>query len=133
MATARVLNDDAVLDRHGEQMRRDAGERLHALSSSIQAVKAAGHPVDAIAPEGAIYLSVRFDLVGKKRPDGKTLDNDEDVRTFLLDAAGIALVPFRAFGDRMGRGWYRASVGTVSREQCESVKDRLLRALGQLS
>lgn len=133
IATAGVLNDDAVLDRHMAQIRTDAGDRLRNLSEAIAAVKAAGHAVDAIAPEGAIYLSIRFDLTGKTTPDGTVLQNDEDVRAYLLDAAGLALVPFRAFGAKDGGGWFRASVGTVSREQCASVKDRLLGALGKLS
>lgn len=133
VATARVLEDDAVLDRHMKDIRGRAGDRLRALSEAIRAVRAAGHAVDAIAPEGAIYLSVKFDLLGKKRPDGKIIENDEDTRSFLLDEAGIALVPFRAFGAPQAQGWYRASVGTVSVEQCAGVQQRLEKALGQLS
>ncbi len=132
IATARVLDDDALLDRHIATMQREAGDRLRILAEAITAVKSAGHPVTAIAPEGAIYLSIHFDLVGRRRPDGVILDGDEAVRRYLLDAAGLALVPFRAFGAADGTGWFRASVGTVSREQCASVEGRLLSALGAL-
>ena len=86
----------------------------------------------SLAPEGAIYLSVKFDLRGKTGPSGR-LESDEDIRVFLLDEAGIALVPFRAFGAADGTGWYRASVGTVSRDQCASVKARLSGALAKLA
>lgn len=133
VATARVLEDDPLLERHMAVMRRETGDRLRILAESISAVAAAGHPVHAIAPEGAIYLSIRFDLHGKRRPDGWILETDEDIRTFLLDEAGIAVVPFRAFGAHHTRGWYRASVGTVSRDACGQVRERLLRALGQLT
>lgn len=133
VATAGVLNDDAVLDRHIAGIRAEAGDRLRNLSEAVAAVGAAGYPVSAIAPEGAIYLSIKLDLVGKKKADGTPLRSDEDVRTFVLDEAGVALVPFRAFGAADGTGWFRASVGTVTREQCASVKDRLLRAFGKLS
>lgn len=133
IATARVLNDDAVLDRHSANIRAEAGDRLRVLSEAIQSVRAEGHKVNAIAPEGAIYLSIHFDLVGKLRPDGRRIENDEDIRTFVLDEAGIALVPFRAFGAPEAHGWFRASIGTVSRDQCASVKDRLSTALRKLS
>jgi aspartate aminotransferase len=132
VATAEVLGDDAVLDRHMASIRAEAGDRLRLLSEAVQAAKAAGHGIDAIAPEGAIYLSIKLDLRGKTTPEGARIESDEDVRTFLLDEAGIALIPFRAFGAADGSGWFRASVGTVSREQCASVKDRLLRAFSKL-
>lgn len=133
IATARVISDEAVVARHRDHIRKEAGERLRALSDAVNAVRGAGHSVSAIAPEGAIYLSLHFDLFGKKTAEGKVLETDEDIRQYLLDAAGIALVPFRAFGAHDTRGWFRASVGTVSREQCASVEQRLGRALEALS
>lgn len=133
VATASVLNDDAVLDRHKAHIQAEAGDRLRNLAGAIEAVAAEGHAVRAIAPEGAIYLSIHFDLRGKKRANGSVIQSDEDTRNFILDEAGIALVPFRAFGAEDGSGWFRASVGTVNREQCAGVKDRLLKAFSTLS
>ena len=63
-----------------------------------------GLPVDVIAPEGAIYLSAQFALQGRVTPDGTRLDGDEAVRAYLLRAAGLAVVPLRAFGERGGHG-----------------------------
>ena len=56
-------------------------------------------------PQGAIYLSVRVAIPGQ---------TNEATRQLLLDAAGLALVPFQAFGLREDSGWFRISVGAVS-------------------
>ena len=88
--------------------------RLEILSSGIQSLKAEGFDVDCVPPQGAIYLSLRVSAVGKKTADGRVLATDEDVRTYLLREAGIALVPFQAFGLVEDTGWFRASVGAVS-------------------
>ena len=42
----------------------------------------------AIAPRGAIYLSVQFDLVGAQ-PFGRTITTNEDIRQLLLERAGL--------------------------------------------
>jgi aspartate aminotransferase len=45
--------------------------------------------VDAITPQAAIYLTVKFDLKGKKA-DGKVLESQEDVTQYLLNEAQLA-------------------------------------------
>ena len=83
-------------------------------------------PVAVIAPEGAIYLSVRFDLEGREGfPD------EASVLSYLLDEAGCAVVPFSAFGDHANRGWARFSVGAVSVDEIKACMVRLRRALEQ--
>ncbi|MBX2810714.1 MAG: aminotransferase class I/II-fold pyridoxal phosphate-dependent enzyme [Myxococcales bacterium] len=134
IATASILQKSAVVDRHIQHICNETGVRLRALSASIDNVReTTGQNITAIAPEGAIYLSIHLDLLGKVRPDGKTITNDEDTLAFLLDEAGVALVPFRGFGAPNAQGWFRASVGTVSRAQCEEVRDRLNRAFSRLT
>ncbi len=86
-----------------------------------------------MAPEGAIYLSVRLDLRGKTTPDGVKIETDEQTRKYLLDAAGVALVPFTCFGVRENSGWFRASVGAVSKADVEGIGPRLTKALDRLS
>lgn len=50
-------------------------------------------------PEGAFYAFPNVEgLLGKTRPDGKTLDDDLAVAEFLLDEARCATVPGTAFG-----------------------------------
>ena len=50
-------------------------------------------------PEGAFYVypSVK-PLLGKKTPNGKVIENDEDFVVELLDAEGVAAVHGAAFG-----------------------------------
>ena len=84
-------------------------------------MREAGLPVEHIEPQGAIYLSVRFGLIGKTVA-GRVLETNEDVRSVLLDEAGFAVVPFEAFGLEGEAGWMRLSVGSVS---VDEVRDGL--------
>ena len=50
-------------------------------------------------PEGAFYVYPSCaGLMGKKTPDGKTLNSDLDVSTYLLESVGVAVVHGEAFG-----------------------------------
>ena len=91
-------------------MKTKVEERLDALYAGFEAMKREGFPVEAIAPQGAIYLSVRFDLFGRTI-NGRSIATNDDIRRLLLEAAGLALVPFQAFGLREDTGWFRLSVG----------------------
>lgn len=117
IATARLLANDGVIDEYHRKMLADVDLRLEKLYGDISAMKKAGLPVDAIPPMGAIYLTARFNLIGKKTRDGETLHTNEDVRRYLLDEAGFAAVPFQAFDLREESGWFRLSVGAVSMEE----------------
>ena len=83
-------------------------------------MRAAGLPVLSIAPQGAIYLSVRFELLGKAG-----LRTNTDIRKLLLEKAGFALVPFQAFGLMEDTGWFRLSVGAVSVEDIQAALPRV--------
>jgi aspartate aminotransferase len=133
MATARFLGDDAAVDGYLARIRQGVDTRLEILAKGIRELKATGHPVDAIAPAGAIYLSLRIGIAGRTAPGGRLLATDEDVRKYLLSEAGIGLVPFQAFGLREDTGWFRASVGAVSPSDCASIGSRLHAALEKLS
>ena len=51
------------------------------------------------SPAGAFYVYPSCaGLMGKKTPDGKLLENDGDVVTYLLAAEGVACVHGEAFG-----------------------------------
>jgi aspartate aminotransferase len=65
-----------------------------------------------------------LDLVGRQL-DGRTIDSNEAIRRALLDRAGIAIVPFQAFGLNEDTGWFRLSVGAVSVEEIEQALPRL--------
>ncbi|MGK2286888.1 pyridoxal phosphate-dependent aminotransferase [Pedomonas sp. V897] len=50
-------------------------------------------------PEGAFYVYPSCaGLIGKTTPDGKVLNTDEDVATYLLESVGVAVVHGAAFG-----------------------------------
>jgi len=50
-------------------------------------------------PEGAFYVYPSCaGLIGKITPDGKTIDSDLDMVTYLLESAGVAVVHGEAFG-----------------------------------
>jgi len=55
--------------------------------------------LDCPTPEGAFYVYPSCaGLIGKTTPKGKTLANDEDVATALLEEEGVAVVHGAAFG-----------------------------------
>ncbi len=131
LATEQLLDDDdAIRDYHAE-MKSAVEARLVALHEGFEAMHAAGLPVRSIAPQGAIYLSVRFSILGRT-VDGRTLATDDDVRGYLLDEAGFGIVPFQAFGLTQDTGWMRLSVGAVGLDDIEAGLARIAAALRKL-
>jgi aspartate aminotransferase len=128
-ATASLLTNAEAVRSYWASMIAGVRARLDALYAGLTAMREEGLPVEAIAPQGAIYLSARFALTGRVAPDGTRLDSDEAVRAYLLRAAGAAIVPFHAFGVTRDTGWFRLSVGAVSPEQIERMLPRLRAAI----
>jgi aspartate aminotransferase len=133
IATAQMLNDDAAIDRYMPTMCAAVKARTDAVYDGINALRADGFSVEAVAPQGAMYVSARFALHGMQTPDGRTLHTDEDVRSYLLHAAGLGVIPFSAFGTKGDRGWFRISVGVISVEAIEALMPRLRAAIGALT
>ena len=131
VATARYLRDTAAVDTHRAAFAAAIRTRLELLHGIFARMKAEGLPVDAIEPQGAIYLSARFDLVGGEI-GGTVLRSNEDIRKLLLERAGIAAVPFQAFGYRPETGWFRLSVGAVSEEEIRLAEPRLRALVGSV-
>lgn len=129
VATARLLSDDAAMDEYHAKMRPEVQRRLDALARLFATLRAEGLPVEATPPQGAIYLSAHFDIVGYRTPAGERLDTNESIRRYLLRAAGLAAVQFQAFGSSEESGWFRLSVGAVSLGQIEELGPRLREAL----
>ena len=67
VATAEVLRDAAAVDAYGREFRAQLQARLDRLHQGFSAMHAAGLPVRDISPQGAIYLSVQFDLPHQRR------------------------------------------------------------------
>src|SRR5437868_8235689 len=124
VATAEVLRDAAAVDAYGREFRAQLQARLDRLHQGFSAMDAAGLPVRDIPPQGAIYLSVQFDLIGKRG-----FRTNDDVRRYLLEEAGFAVVPFQAFGLSGENGWFRLSVGAVSMRDIDAALPRVETAL----
>jgi aspartate aminotransferase len=132
VATVELLDDAAAIAAFHATFKPAVERRLELLHAGFQRFKAAGLPVDSIAPMGAIYLTARIDPFGRRAPSGLELQANEDVRRFLLEQAGVALVPFQAFGVPGEDGWFRLSVGAVSEADIEAGLARLEAALRSL-
>lgn len=131
VATAEFLRAPDEVKRFGDEMRRGIQARLDTLVSHLRAWRDEGLPVDFVPPAGAIYLTARFALTGRKTPEGETLKDTDDVRRYLLRAAGLAVVPFQAFGVKDADGWCRLSVGAVTIEEIEAVMPRVREAVAR--
>ncbi len=70
--------------------------------------------------------------MGRKTPAGATLATNEEIRRYLLDAAGCGIVPFQAFGAKSDDGWFRMSIGAVSLPDIEAMFPRVEAALRAL-
>ena len=87
-------------------------------------MKDSGLPVDFIPPQGGIYLSTRFNLFS-----ALGVNTNEEIRLWLLEDAGIAVIPFQAFGLEDESGWFRISIGAVSVDEVADAMNRLENAL----
>jgi len=124
-AVAEFLENGGAWSAFRDDMVTRVRERLDVLYAGLARMRDDGLPVDVIAPEGTIYLSAQFALQGRTTPEGTRLDGDEAVRAYLLRAAGLAVVPLRAFGSEEDTGWFRLSVGAVSVGEIERVMPRV--------
>jgi aspartate aminotransferase len=132
VATAQLLLDADAIEAFRHDLIAGVQARLDVLYHALMSLKKAGHPVDAIAPQGAIYLSGQFDLRGMITPDGDVLSTSEHIRAWLLREAGLAVVPFDAFGFERDSGWCRLSAGAVSVADVEAAMPRLKAGLESL-
>ena len=124
--TAVLLNDEAALAAYGARFRAALAERLGILDEGLTNLG-----VQHLVPQGAMYLSVCFDrLFGRPGIDGAPMRTNEDIRRYLLQRAGVAVVPFQAFDLASDDGWFRMSVGAVSPAQLRAALARLGAALG---
>ena len=124
-AAAWYLSQPELVLRDRRSMNERIRQRLGMLAEAMTAFKAEGLPVDLVPPEGGIYLSVRFDLHGRRSSSGQLLESNDQIRRHLLQQAGMAAVPFQAFGLEDETGWFRMSVGAVGMEQLAKGLERL--------
>ncbi|HQZ74670.1 MAG TPA: aminotransferase class I/II-fold pyridoxal phosphate-dependent enzyme, partial [Chitinophagaceae bacterium] len=132
-AVAYYLGNRDGIKKYLANFKNEIEERLRRIYNGFTLLKNEGLPVDAITPEAAIYLTIKIDLAGKKTTEGKVLETQSDVTAYVLNAAGLAVVPFYAFGADRSSAWYRLSVGTCKKNEIEEMIGRLREALKNLS
>ncbi|HBS51808.1 MAG TPA: aminotransferase [Coxiellaceae bacterium] len=133
IATAKYLQKyDEVTD-FLDNFKNEILARLNIFYAAIQKLKAAGYNIDAIEPQGAIYLSVKIDLIGAKTKNSKILKTVDDISTYLLEDAKVALVPFYFFGMDESLPWFRLSVGTCSIDDAKIAADNIIQSIQKLT
>lgn len=132
MASAKYLSNLEMYDTFMVGQKQRISDRLEGFYKGFSALEAEGLGVHAIAPQAAIYLTIQFNLQGKKTADGKVLENTADITRYILDEAKIAVVPFYAFGADKDSSWYRLSVGTCSIDDVAAAVESLRTALKKL-
>jgi aspartate aminotransferase len=131
-AVAKYLLQTDNIKTYLAHFKKEVEERLRRIYTGFMELKQQGLPVDAVAPEAAIYLTIKIDLAGKKLKDGTLLSTQADVTSYVLQAAGLAVVPFYAFGASNNSPWYRLSVGTCKKEEIDLMLNKLGTALREV-
>ena len=132
-AVAKFLYQTEAINAYLNHFKSEIEERLRRIYEGLIKLKGQGFNVDAVAPEAAIYLTVKFELVGKNMADGTVLKTQSDVTSYLLQYASLAVVPFYAFGASNNSPWYRLSVGTCKKEEIDEMLEKLSDALKKLN
>jgi len=131
-AVAKFLKNKKAIDTYLENFKSEISFRLQAIFEGFKKLNKEGFSVDAIAPEAAIYLTIQLNLAGKKTSDGLILANQEEVTSYILNEARLAVVPFYAFGASKTSSWYRLSVGTCKKNEIDQMLGQLRAALQKL-
>ncbi|MGC8857607.1 MAG: pyridoxal phosphate-dependent aminotransferase [Ignavibacteria bacterium] len=132
VALGKFLNNDSEVDQFLNSFRDAIFNRLHIFYNALLFLKESGLPIDVIPPQGAMYLTINFDLTGKKTPSGKVLETTDDILNFILDDAKVALVPFYAFGAPKSSRWFRLSVGTCTEQDAHKAAQSLITSIKKL-
>ena len=132
VATGRFLAEQDSVATFLTAFRAQLQLRLQGFYDGFMGLKAQGFDVDAIAPQGSIYLSIRLSLKGKTTADGRVLETDAQVHRYLLDDVGIGILPFSWFGAESHADWYRISVGTCTQPQVMEIMQTLEQGLKSL-
>ena len=131
-AVAEFLDNTPAVNEFVNDFKGKIAHSLEVLHAGIQEMKSKNLAVDSIKPMGALYLTIKLDYVGKTTEDGKVLKDSTDLVFYLIENAGVALVPFSAFGNSREMPWFRASVGACSVEDLQKMFPKLEAALAKL-
>lgn len=132
-ATAAFLLEKEKIDEYLQTFKAAVSDRLQRIHAGFIQLKKEGFRVDVLAPEAAIYLTIKIDLAGLRTVEGNVLTDQTDVTSYLLNEAKLAVVPFSAFGASKSSPWYRLSVGTCHVEEIGEMIGKLREAMKKLS
>jgi aspartate aminotransferase len=132
VALGKFLQKKDEVNKFFENFKNEIEKRLKIFYEEFEYLKKEGYNVDAISPQGAIYLTIKIDLKGMKTADGKILETVDDTLQYVLDDAKMALVPFYAFGAPTESPWFRLSVGTCSVQDAKDAAIALRNSLCKL-
>jgi aspartate aminotransferase len=131
-ATAKFYENSENVNAFIEDFKSKLHVSLDVLHSGIQNLKSKGLAIESIQPMGAMYLTIKLDYIGKKTEEGNLIENSSDLVFYLIKDAGVALVPFSAFGNAREMPWFRASVGGLSLNEIKEMLPRLEKSLIKL-
>ena len=131
-ATAKYYQNSDNVDAFVNEFKGKLEASLKVLHNGIQNLKSKGLTVESIEPMGALYLTIKLDYIGKTKPDGTIIENSSYLVFYLINEAGVALVPFSAFGEEKTEPWFRASVGGLAIDEIEVMMPKLENALNNL-
>ncbi|OCA80382.1 aminotransferase [Chryseobacterium contaminans] len=131
-ATAKFFENPENVNVFVEDFKAKLEESLKVLHGGVQDLKGKGLAVDSIEPMGALYLTIKLNYIGKTKPDGAVIENSSDLVFYLINEAGVALVPFSAFGEDKSEPWFRASVGGLAVDEIKVMLPKLETALNNL-
>ncbi|WP_426478731.1 pyridoxal phosphate-dependent aminotransferase [Chryseobacterium sp. CBSDS_008] len=131
-ATAKFYENPENVNNFVDNFKAKLEESLKVLHNGVQDLKGKGLSVDSIEPMGALYLTIKLDYIGKTKPDGAVIENSSDLVFYLINDAGVALVPFSAFGEEKSEPWFRASVGGLAVDEIKVMLPKLESALNNL-
>lgn len=131
-ATSKYYQNSDNVDAFVNEFKGKLEASLKVLHNGIQNLKSKGLTVESIEPMGALYLTIKLDYIGKTKTDGTIIENSSDLVFYLINEAGVALVPFSAFGEEKTEPWFRASVGGLAIDEIEVMMPKLENALNNL-
>jgi len=105
-----------------EEMRVSFKKRRDFIVDALKSIEG----VECFVPSGAFYVFPDISaFLGKKTPEGVTIETSTDLSLYLLEKQGVAVVPGDAFGEPTGiRLSYAASMEDL-KEAVQRIKDGL--------
>ncbi len=133
VAFSQFLANEKEVGKFIMELKHKINTRLVGIYNGLSKLRASGFPVNVIEPEGAIYLTAQFAFKGFHTQNGKTIHNSQDIISYLMNEAHLAIVPFTAFGASEDSDWFRISVGTIREDEIPLMLNELEKALAKLS